>query len=85
MLKLAACEEAAKSRVHIVVGAFKNSSYADQYSTEIKNKGYDGRIMPGPYSFNLVTARSFESIPAALSDLGTIRGEIIETAWIYIE
>ena len=51
MLKLAACEEAAHSKVHIIVGAFKNSTYADEYSAEMKKQGYDGKIMAGPYQF----------------------------------
>ena len=85
MLKLADCEEASKSKVHIIVGAFKTSSYADEYSAEMKGRGYDGRIMAGPYSFNLVTASSYESIRAALNALGDIRDNVIETAWIYIE
>ena len=85
MLKLAACEEAAQSKVHIIVGAFKNSSFADEYSAEVKDQGYDGKIMPGPYQFNLVTSGSYESIKAALNDLYNIRAEVHEDAWIYIE
>ena len=85
MLKLAACEEAAKSKVHIIVGAFKTASYADEYSAEIKNMGFDGNILAGPYSFNLVTSGSYESVRAALNALGDIRANVVETAWIYIE
>ncbi|MCK5134600.1 MAG: hypothetical protein KAR19_02335 [Bacteroidales bacterium] len=85
VLKLAACEEDAKSKVHIIVGAFKTSSYADEYSTEIRNLGYDGNIMAGPYNFSLVAASSHESIQAALNTLSSIRENVIETAWIYIE
>jgi hypothetical protein len=85
MMKLATCEEAAKSKVHIVVGAFKTASYADEYSTLLKNKGYEGKIIAGPYRFNLVTASSHESIRAALNALGPVRENVIETAWIYME
>ena len=85
MLKLANCEEDAGSKVHIIVGAFKNSSYADEYSTEMKGAGYDGNIMAGPYNFSLVTASSHESIQSALNVLGSIRNNVIETAWIYME
>jgi cell division protein FtsN len=85
MLKLAACEEAAKSSVHIIVGAFKNSSYADDYSAEIQQAGYEGRILAGPYNFNLVTSGSYESIQAALNDLSAVRDNVIFTAWLYIE
>ena len=67
------------------MGAFKNSLYADEYSTEIKGMGFDGGIMAGPYNFNLVVASSHESVQAALNGLGNIRDNVIETAWIYIE
>ena len=85
MLKLAACEESAQSRVHIIVGAFKNSSYADEYSADMKQQGYAGKIIAGPYSFNLVTSGSYESVKASLRDLSAVRDNVIETAWIYIE
>lgn len=85
MLKLAACEESANARAHIIVGAFKISSNADEYSAEMKNRGYDGTIMAGPYNFRLVSASSHESIQAAINALGEVRNNVIETAWIYIE
>ena len=84
MLQLSECENAS-SKVHIIVGAFKNSSYADDYSAEMKNRGYDGQILAGPYSFNLVTSGSYASIKASLNDLSGVRNDVIETAWIYIE
>lgn len=85
MLKLANCEEAAKSKVHIIVGAFKRSSNADEYAKKIQGDGYDGKILAGPYSFNLVTAGSYESINAALNSLPDVRSSVVETAWLYIE
>ena len=84
MLKLADCE-GGNSKVHIIVGAFKNSTYANEYSAEMKGKGYAGRIIAGPYNFNLVTSGSYESIKASLQDLNSVRGDVIETAWIYLE
>ena len=85
MQKLADCEDASKSKVHIIVGAFKNASYADEYAAEMKKQGYDGRIIAGPYSFNLVTSSSHESIRSALGPLSDVRSAVIETAWIYME
>ena len=84
MLKLADCE-GGNSKVHIIVGAFKNSSFANDYSAEMKEQGYAGRIIAGPYNFNLVTSGSYESIKASLQDLNSVRDGVIETAWIYIE
>ena len=71
--------------MHIIVGAFKNSTFANEYSAEMKEQGYVGRIIAGPYNFNLVTSGSYESIKASLQDLYSVRGDVIETAWIYIE
>jgi hypothetical protein len=51
----------------------------------MKNQGYDGRIIAGPYDFNLVTSSSHESIKSALNALGNVREAVIETAWIYLE
>ena len=84
MLKLADCE-GGNGNAHIIVGAFKNSSYADDYSANMKDQGYAGRIIAGPYNFNLVTSGSYESVKAALNELNTVRDNVIETAWIYIE
>ena len=84
MLKLANCEDES-SKVHIIVGAFKNSNYADDYSAQMKDQGYTGKIIAGPYSFNLVNSGSYASIKAALNDLSSVRADVIETAWIYIE
>lgn len=84
MLKLAECENAG-SKVHIIVGAFKNSGYANDYSALMKNQGYAGKIIAGPYNFNLVSSGSYTSVRAALQDLNDVRSQVIETAWIYIE
>jgi hypothetical protein len=84
MLKLANCENET-SKVHIIVGAFKNSAFADEYSVIMKDQGYEGKIIPGPYSFNLVNSGSYASIKAALQDLNSVRAQVIEDAWIYIE
>ena len=84
MLRLADCEDAA-SKVHIIVGAFKITGNADDYSAVMKNQGYAGDILAGPYNFNLVTSGSYASIRAAIQDLGAIRANVIEEAWIYIE
>jgi cell division protein FtsN len=85
MLKLADCEEASVGRFHIIVGAFKNSSYANEYSANLQSRGYDGKVMAGPYSFNLVTSGSYESLRGALNNLDEIRSSVIESAWIFIE
>ena len=51
----------------------------------MKDQGYDGKIIAGPYSFSLVTSSSHESVQAALNALGPVRESVIETAWLYLE
>lgn len=85
MLKLANCEESAQGGYHIIVGAFKVPSNATDYSALMKSKGYDGKIIAGPYNFDLVTSSSFESLRPALNELDIIRTDVIENAWIYID
>jgi hypothetical protein len=84
LLKLAECENSS-SNVHIIVGAFKNPNNADDFSVIMKDQGYTGTILAGPYSFSLVCSGSYVSIKAALGDLSNIRSSVIETAWVYIE
>ena len=83
-MKLIDCEEASKSRYHIIVGSFKTASYADEYSAQVKGEGYDGKILNGPYGFSLVTANSHETLRSALNVLYEIRENVFD-AWIYIE
>lgn len=85
MLKLSKYEEDATSKVHIIVGAFKIPSNADDFSASLKESGYDSEIIAGPYNFSLVTSGSYGSVKAALQDLRAVRDNVIETAWIYIE
>lgn len=85
MLKLADCKESSKGRYHIITGAFKTSSFANEYSATMKEQGFDGIILAGPYSFSLVTSGSYESLRTALNNLDNIRNNVIESAWIYIE
>lgn len=84
LLKLAECENSS-SNVHIIVGAFKNPDNADDFSALMKDQGYTGTILAGPYRFSLVSTGSYVSIKAALRDLSEIRSTVIETAWVYIE
>ena len=82
--QLTALQEASRGKFQVIVGAFKNPSYADEYSQLMKGKGFEGKIIAGPFSFDLVTYSSHESLPAALRALDEARMNIIPTAWVYI-
>lgn len=69
----------------VVVGSFKNISYAEDYSKEIKTKGYEGAIVEGPNNFTLVTSGTYSNLKDALNAHSAAVDEIINTAWIYVK
>ncbi|MBN2698064.1 MAG: hypothetical protein JXR52_04510 [Bacteroidales bacterium] len=83
--ELAELQEACKGRFMVIVGAFKVPSNATDYSQTIKNAGYEGKIVPGPFGFDLVTYSTHESLPEALRALSDAQVKVIDTAWIYIK
>ena len=82
--ELAELQEAIKGKYQIIVGAFKISSNATEYSQTIKNAGYEGKIVAGFFGFDLVTYSSHESFAEALRALDEARINVIETAWVYV-
>lgn len=82
--QLTALQEATKGKFQVIVGAFKVPSNAQNYSVTIKNAGYEGKIEPGPYGFDLVTYSSHESLVEALRALDQARINVIDNAWVYI-
>jgi hypothetical protein len=82
--ELSALQEATKGKFQVIVGAFKVPSNAEDYSRTIVNMGYEGKIVAGPFGFDLVTFSSHETLMEALRSLDDARINVIETAWIYI-
>jgi len=83
--ELTELQEACKGRFLVIVGAFKVPSNASDYSQTIKGAGYEGKIVPGPFGFDLVTYSTHESLPEALRSLNNARINVIESAWVYIK
>lgn len=82
--ELTALQEATRGKFQVIIGAFKIPANANAYSATVKNLGYEGKIVPGPFSFDLVTYSSHESLQESLRALDEARINVIETAWIYI-
>jgi len=82
--QLTSLQEATKGKFEVIVGAFKVPSNAQNYSATIKNQGYEGKIEPGPYGFDLVTYSSHESLVEALRAMDQARMNVIDNAWVYI-
>lgn len=69
----------------VVVGSFKKALNAENYSKEIKLKGYEGAIIEGPNNFSLVTSGTFTNLGDAVKGYNVALNEIIPTAWIYVK
>ena len=86
-IKSSKAGESSKSgyKFHIIVGSFRNKEYLDSYNQYIQEKGFKTRILKNKYGFKLISVESTNRWKSAVSTLENIRGDIEETAWIYIE
>jgi hypothetical protein len=74
---------AAAGKYNVITGAFKNSTYADEYAAEMRQAGGTGEILQGPYDFNLVVYSAHSSLGEAIQAMYTARQEVIDDAWVY--
>ncbi len=74
---------AASGNFYVIVGSFKTSSYASNWSTKISDMGYPAEIVKVSY-WNLVSAGSSTNLRTALSELSGIRSNVTPNAWIYV-
>jgi|GEM_PF-951025 len=74
---------AAAGKYNVITGAFKNSTYADEYAAEMRNSGGTGEILQGPYDFNLVVYSAHSSLGEAIQAMYKARQEVIDDAWVY--
>ncbi|MBL7112315.1 MAG: SPOR domain-containing protein [Bacteroidales bacterium] len=73
----------AKGTYYVVVGCFKTSKYAENYSAKINGMGYKSQIVKVG-SWNFVAAESYTSWREALTGLNPVRESVTVNAWIYI-
>lgn len=67
----------------VITGAFKNSSYAEDYAAEMRQKGGTGDIVQGPYNFNLVVYSAHSTLNDAIQAMYKAREDIVFDAWVY--
>jgi hypothetical protein len=77
--------QAPASGFFVVVGAFKNQKFAEEYATKIKAMGYEGNIVDGPATFKLVTSSTHASVKEALTALTNARSVVASKAWVYFK
>jgi len=70
---------------YVIVGSFKNDNYAQEYSGKIKELGYEGKIIPGPNDFNLVTYGTYSTLKSSLEPMRQAREKVAPAAWIYFK
>jgi cell division protein FtsN len=68
---------------YVVVGSFKNKKYAEEYAQKVKEMGQEGKIVPGPNDFHLVTAGTFQTLKSSLEPMRQAREKISHEAWVY--
>jgi len=71
------------NRYHVIVGAFKVPSNADNLQKLMSSKGYSAQILPLG-SYQIVSVGSFASLKESVGQLGKFRGEVNKDAWIYV-
>ena len=74
---------AATGKYYLIVGSFKTSSYASNWSVKISNMGYPAEIVKVSY-WNLVSAGSSTNLRSALNELSSIRSDVTGNAWIFV-
>ena len=74
---------AATGNYYVIVGSFKTSSYASNWSAKISDQGYPAEIVKVSY-WNLVSAGSSTNLRSAINELSSIRSDVTSNAWIFV-
>lgn len=74
---------AATGNFYVIVGSFKTSSYASNWSAKVSDMGYPAEIVKVSY-WNLVSAKSTTNLRSALNELSSIRSDVTSDAWVFV-
>ena len=77
-------EEKLTGKYYVIVGSFKNTNYAEDYSKKVKQSGGAGNIIPGPSDFKLVVFSQHPTLSDAAKSMYTARSGISQEAWVYM-
>jgi len=74
---------AAAGTYYLIVGSFITPKYAENYSANVREMGYNTQIiMAGKW--NLVAAESYTNLREAVTGLDLVRSNVTVNAWIYV-
>lgn len=72
--------------IHIIAGAFQLAKNADKKIVELKNKGYDARILgKNEWGLTQVVVESYSSKEEALNAISNVRENASKDAWILVK
>ncbi len=72
--------------IHIIAGAFQLAKNADKKIVELKNKGYDARILgKNEWGLTQVVVESYSSKEEALNAITNVRKNASKDAWILVK
>ncbi len=75
----------AMQRYHLIVGAFRNPVYAEDFHQKILAQGHDSRIIMSENNLHLVTIKSLDNYREAVNQWRSIRNEGEHLVWLYIK
>ncbi len=70
---------------YMIVGSFLNNNYAERYAENLREKGYQARIIHAANGFNRVSAQSYDNLQAAVNDIPNFRSTLVPRAWVHIK
>ena len=73
----------AQKPYHVIIGSFKNASYADRYAKKMENEGFKTTIIQSDNGFNMVSVGSHQSLNRAARQLTDIREGGNYQVWVY--
>ena len=69
----------------MIVGCFKVPENASKYAEKIRGMGYEGDIISGYGSYQMVTAKSYNNFRTSIADIDQFRSDITPNAWVYVK
>jgi hypothetical protein len=69
----------------MIVGCFQVPENASRYAEKIRGMGYEGEIISGYGSYQMVSARSYNNFRTSIADIDQFRADVTPNAWVYVK
>ena len=76
---------ASNAQFYMIVGCFQVPENASKYAEKIRGMGYEGEIISGYGSYQMVTARSYNNFRTSIADIDQFRSDVTPNAWVYVK